>query len=288
MVGLKWRRIKKYIREHPYLVDKDYKLSMAEAQKVIDNGEPLSFEEMIRSAAKRSSIPMHIWEEAVPALTRHKNTVKNERVRKRRFVIACIVAFIILFFTVTPTGQTLAKKAIDWVISVFDNMFVVENANDPNIENNVYIDTAPPEPPQIGGNNEFEERYFDSFSEFNDAIGLRPIVLDTSKAIPKEILYIPDAAGGQMLTVIYDSEQYGEIVTSQIWSDGEAVSINFGKDYEVWHVLNEKHEMFCRVNDKDNTFEGNLVLDNGVFTIGFENNENPKDILSNLKQYDNL
>lgn len=282
---MKWRKLKKYIREHPYLVDDAYKLSMHDAQKIIDEGNAMSFEEMIRSAMVKSSIPACKWEESVPALNRGKKPIYRKR--KALIGIACLAA-VILFFAVVPIGRTWAKGAIDFVVRIFSGNVVVENQNGSALsDGKIIIGDAPPKPSEQTGSEEIEVRTkFNSFEELYEKTRLSPIIVAHPSYAITSIEYYSDAdTDTKRVTVIYSNKEYGEMVTHQYWDADEGMLISLEEDYFTKKVLPEQYTMYCCITPKDNWFNGSLVIDNSVFTIGFSAEADMDNILKHVSYY---
>ena len=108
---MRWRKLKKYIQAHPYLIDKTYKLSMEEAQKRIDEAHMPTFEGTIRAAMRKSSLPASAWEPALRVIDRRK----KERARRKALIpITASLAAVTVFFPPRPLARHWQQMRPGW------------------------------------------------------------------------------------------------------------------------------------------------------------------------------
>ena len=116
------RRLKTYLREHPYLLDAGFVMKTSEAQAILDSAQLLTFKEMIDGAKKRypqySQKQWSIFDEVIAARDRNPSTsrVSNNAAvcpHKKSFgklAVASAIAILILFFALVPAGRAFAKE----------------------------------------------------------------------------------------------------------------------------------------------------------------------------------
>ena len=282
---MRWRKLKKYIQAHPYLIDKTYKLSMEEAQKRIDAAHMPTFEETIRAAMRKSSLPASAWEPALRVIDRRK----KERARRKVLIpITASLAAVTVFFSATPIGQTLAADAARLVARIFDGSIVVESmgsSGEITIPRETEPEGALPPAPAENGEEQAEIAY-SSFAELYEKTGLNPIIVSYEGYTLKSITLYPDEVDGKTLSVIYQNEALGELVTQQIWGNGEGSAIHMEEPYFEKPILNGSQSMYCRINKEDKLFEGAAILEGEkvIFQIGFAE-EAPADAMINSLQY---
>ena len=287
---MRWRKIKKYIQAHPYLIDKTYKLSMEEAQKRIDAAHMPTFEETIRAAMRKSSLPASAWEPALRVIDRRK----KERARRKVLIpITASLAAVTVFFSATPIGQTLAADAARLVARIFDGNIVVENMESSG-EMVIPRETEPEGalPPASAENNvEQGEIAYASFAELYEKTGLNPIVVGYEGYTLKSIVLTPDAADRKMLSVIYDSDTWGELFTYQIWSTGKemASAMSIKENGFEKSILQGAQSMYCWINEdeKPRLFEGIAIQEQEkmIFQIGFKEDASVDNVLESLQNY---
>ena len=123
------RKLKAYIREHPYLLDDSFIMSTSEAQAIIDAAEHvLSFEEMIESAKKRfPQYSAEQWIEFDRSIAKRKGSLLHKQAcekhrqqygRHYKVAIASFIAGVIVFFTLIPAGRALAQEIYHYIIQV--------------------------------------------------------------------------------------------------------------------------------------------------------------------------
>ena len=284
---MRWRRFKKIIKEYPYLIDDSFKMSMSDAQKIIDEGNPMSFEEMIRSAMKKSSVPGEVWLKSVPALRRKKSNPK----RRLAIVLSSVTAAVI-FFTVVPAGQVLAKTAIDTIVSFFENEIVVSNDNRTDNVDITDYEKATALPLEhrnanvgetLNTNSEEDTLEYDSVAAFFKDTGKDPVIISDDDIILSSVYFMED---NNMLLQKYYSDEYGEIYVTQHWlSDNELVSIGKQKYYDHRPVLDGEYDAYYGVYEADNTYEGMIVMDDSYVLVGLRNISGAGEILDKLSLY---
>lgn len=274
----KWKHFKHYIRSNPNLIDSTYRLNMTDAQNMIDNGSPMTFQEMIRAAMQKSTIPTREWEKSVRALGKRS---KKVRCSKRWVIAVASLLVMILFFTATPVGRVWAKSAIQLVVQIFEDKIVVENSEDVSIDS---VDIHEKTKTGVVSGN-YDVQHFLSIEDFCLGTNLNPVVITDSDVQIEEVVYQPESADGKLVTIVYTSNKWGSIVTNQVWSSGEGFISGFQKEHYITKVMNNDYEMYCCVNPDDNLFEGIVVFDDLIFTIGLKNQENISDLLKTIEFY---
>ena len=286
---MRWRKLKKYIQAHPYLIDKTYKLSMEEARKQIEKADaPVpTFEGTIRAAMRKSSLPASAWEPALRVIDRRK----KERARRKVLIpITASLAAVTVFFSATPIGQTLAADAARLVARIFDGNIVVENMESSG-EMVIPRETEPEGalPPAPAENNvEQGEIAYASFAELYEKTGLNPIIVGYEGYTLKSIVLSPDAADGKTLFMIYENHELGELVTQQIWNTNRS-EYTIKEPYFEKPVLNGTQSMYCCINEDHtpNLFEGTAILEKEkiIFRVGFAADAPADTVLGSLQYY---
>ena len=262
-------------------------MSMSDAQKIIDDGNPMSFEEMIRSAMKKSNITEDVWISAVPALRRKKREPKRSLI----IVMSSVVAGL-LFFTVVPAGQVLAKTAIDTIVKFFESEIVVSNDNRvDNVDITDYEETTSMLHEHNNANareslnTNYEEGTleYDSVAAFFKDTGKDPVIISDDDIVLSNIYFMED---DNTLLQKYYSDEFGEINVTQHWlSYNELASIGKQKYYEHRHALDGEYDAYYGVYEADNTFEGMIVMDDSYVLVGLKNVSGAGEILDRLSLY---
>lgn len=270
---MRYKELIKYIRQNPNIVDDAYMFNMDEAQKILDAGNPMSFEQMIRCAMAKSSVPAYIWEKHVRALGRSKERAKRLRMRIATAAIAVVMA-IILFFTAIPVGRAWARETINWIVSIFDNIMVVENdgTNICSLEN-CEIDELPW--------NEENIIILDSIDEFYNKTGLCPLVINSGEYETSEI-WLRKIADGLRLSVRYKASDGKVLTFHQTWQSMDGFTVKSDGDYFERRILNGTYTMYCNMHDDSRRFEGWAMLEDRYIIIGFSDDEDTDKILESI------
>ncbi|MPM78366.1 hypothetical protein SDC9_125377 [bioreactor metagenome] len=147
------RKLKRILHNKPYLMDGLFVRSRYEAQQMA-LASTLTIELVLQSIRQDSEISAATWARVDVALKakQHrdsKQTTYKERthdwgsnIRTRRRVVAVAAAMILVvaFFTLIPTGRTLAKGAFDYFANVFDNHIKIAPSGQSSMHPGVYMD----------------------------------------------------------------------------------------------------------------------------------------------------
>lgn len=280
----KEKTLEKLIYEHTtlFFADEDapFIRSAAEAQRIIDSGKCASFATTLRRAMFLADMTDETKAMATRLLRKAERRERRHSPKaalRRKAIIASIVAALISFFTLVPQGRAIAKSVIDWAITFFDNgIAIVENREnkDPSIvEFSAEADSTPPpieSGVDVNMDDDIEHYEYSSIEEFVQAWGKNPLILDNSEAKLKSLRYNKDdEIGISSLVSIYDYHGY-EFLLIQNWSDTGSDTACFFGENEIFYKTYQDKQMICWSEQRDNTANGLLLLEDSYVLISIE------------------
>lgn len=281
----KEKELEKFIYEHTALFSAEdgvpFVRSAAKAQQIIDSGKCASFATTLRRAMvaaemteETKAMAQRILEKAERRERRHS----PKAALRRKAIIAGIAAALLSFFTLVPQGRAIAKSVIDWAITFFDDgVIIVENREnkDPSIvEFSAEADSTPP-PIESSvdvnpGDCSAEHYEYNSIEEFVQAWGKNPLILDNPEATLTSLRYSKDDKSGiSSLVSVYEYQGH-EFLLLQDWSStGNPDAFFFGEN-EIFYKDYQDRRIICWSEQRDNTANGLLLLDDSQIIISAE------------------
>jgi hypothetical protein len=133
------RKLKRILHEKPYLMDGLFVRSRYEARQMA-LASTLTIEQVLQSIRQDPDISAVTWARVDLALkvkqhreskhTAHKERTydwgSNIRTRRRIVAVAAAMILVVAFFTLIPSGKTLARGAFDYFANVFENHIKIE------------------------------------------------------------------------------------------------------------------------------------------------------------------
>lgn len=272
------RKLKRILNSKPYLMDGLFVRSRFEANHMA-LASMLTIEQVLQPIRQASDISAATWERVDLAIkakqrrdseqTTHKEQThdwsSNIKARRRVVAVAVAMIFVVAFFTLIPSGRTLAKGVFDYFANVFENHIKIEPISQapvyPGYVANDYID-----PDETV--NEYGEIIikYDDFELFTAELGLNPIRLTADDFTRTGITLTKYAATGLSLTSQYTSSK-GDIVITQDWLlDG---SMSYHSNSDSWEsvMILDGIEMLYAIDKDDGIFDGIAMLSDSVLWI---------------------
>jgi hypothetical protein len=224
------RKLKKKLHEHPFLADRCFALSNAQASSLIaEHGYP-NIERIIVRAKSKMDWPPESWAELdalVAARSRagqmsHARPARTVRFSARFAVICLILLMLAGFFGFVPAGRALAEQIYSAVMYLIDNLLVIEvpesigNRSEfgAEIPENVRDAIAGSEQTQDANPTVIEDETIDAFIA---ATGRSPIVLSQDWLTLQTVEYSADDTAGCVLVIQYGSDRGAPVTTTQMW-----------------------------------------------------------------------
>ena len=291
---MKLRKLKKLIYHHTDLFFAEdgeaYARSAAAAQKLIDLGRCASFADTLRRAMLRAEMSEQTRAMAARFL---KRAEKKERRRQpkavaiRRSAIAAIALLLFSFFTLVPQGRALAKAFVDWIVAFFSGGIVVETreSEDPSDDFIVDSDTfVPAENVQKDKNNSVVYTY-SSISEFVEATGRNPVILNHPDAELAELVYhVHEDIGIYSLSSVYYCHGQRFFI-NQTQNDSASFTSYRAEAESYFYKKYGEREILCFVDTRDNTANGLFLLENSTVNITTANHPDTWALFDYLAPY---
>lgn len=291
---MKLRKLKKLIYHHTDLFFAEdgeaYARSAAAAQKLIDLGRCASFADTLRRAMLRAEMSEQTRAMAARFL---KRAEKKERRRQpkavaiRRSAIAAIALLLFSFFTLVPQGRALAKAVVDWIVAFFSGGIVVETRESEDPSDDIIVDSgafSPAGSVQKDKNNSVVYTY-SSISEFVEATGRNPVILNHPDAELAELVYhVHEDIGIYSLSSVYYCHGQRFFI-NQTQNDSASITSYRAEAESYFYKKYGEREILCFVDTRDNTANGLLLLENSTVNITTANHPNTWALFDYLAPY---
>lgn len=291
---MKLRKLKKLIYHHTDLFFAEdgeaYARSAAAAQKLIDLGRCASFADTLRRAMLRAEMSEQTRAMAARFL---KRAEKKERRRQpkavaiRRSAIAAIALLLFSFFTLVPQGRALAKAVVDWIVAFFSGGIVVETRESEDPSDDIIVDSgafSPAGSVQKDKNNSVVYTY-SSISEFVEATGRNPVILNHPDAELAELVYhVHEDIGIYSLSSVYYCHGQRFFI-NQTQNDSTSITSYRAEAESYFYKKYGEREILCFVDTRDNTANGLLLLENSTVNITTANHPDTWALFDYLAPY---
>ena len=298
---MKLRKLKKLIYHHTDLFFAEdgeaYARSAAAAQKLIDLGRCASFADTLRRAMFRAEMSEQTRAMAARFL---KRAEKKERRRQpkavaiRRSAIAAIALLLFSFFTLVPQGRALAKAFVDWIVAFFSGGVIVEvrehEASSGSFAAEADI-TFPPVESSVAENVQKDSRNrsvtytYSSISEFVEATGRNPVILNHPDAELAELVYhVHEGIGIYSLSSVYYCHGQRFFI-NQTQNDSASITSYHAEAESYFYKKYGEREILCFVDTRDNTANGLFLLENSTVNITTANHPDTWALFDYLAPY---
>lgn len=291
---MKLRKLKKLIYHHTDLFFAEdgeaYARSAAAAQKLIDLGRCASFADTLRRAMLRAEMSEQTRAMAARFL---KRAEKKERRRQpkavaiRRSAIAAVALLLFSFFTLVPQGRALAKAVVDWIVAFFSGGIVVETRESEDPSDDIIVDSgafSPAGSVQKDKNNSVVYTY-SSISEFVEATGRNPVILNHPDAELVELVYhVHEDIGIYSLSSVYYCHGQRFFI-NQTQNDSASITSYRAEAESYFYKKYGEREILCFVDTRDNTANGLLLLENSTVNITTANHPDTWALFDYLAPY---
>lgn len=292
---MKLRKLKKLIYHHTDLFFAEdgeaYARSAAAAQKLIDLGRCASFADTLRRAMLRAEMSEQTRAMAARFL---KRAEKKERRRQpkavaiRRSAIAAVALLLFSFFTLVPQGRALAKAFVDWIFSFFNDGVIVETRESEAPSDDFIVDPGAFSPAgnvQKDSSNRSVTYTYSSISEFVEATGRNPVILNHPDAELVELVYhVHEDIGIYSLSSVYYCHGQRFFI-NQTQNDSASITSYHAEAESYFYKKYGEREILCLVDTRDNTANGLLLLENSTVIITTANHPDTWALFDYLAPY---
>lgn len=290
------RKFKKMLRKQPNLISDDFVRSASESKQFV-SASTLTAEQVVQRTKLRLDLPQEVWEHAEQTLAsirkRDKhffwlNAQKRKSVAKfrshRRLAIASILILLALaFFSLVPTGRSLARSVFDYIITIFDSKIdfsgyagspkkIVIPFFQPKVEN---------EKPAYNNDDSEETISYSSIEEFSQETGKKPVLLRLPNIQSFESEIIEYSLSGISVRTVY-SLSTGTVVITQKWLLGEdTIFETNGKFDNNTQILNGVKFTYT-VDKIDGVTDGIAMLNDSILWITVTSDVDVAEVLAAL------
>lgn len=277
---MRWRKFKRILQNHPYLLDSGFQMSVAQAERIqAKEGYP-SFEEMVMRAKQKSSAPASAWAPVDAVIARNKkagvprlwNAISSHPTRG--WVIACLCAILLsCYLTLAPSGRALASYVVQIIMNVIDTGFSFTPAANKGAlirESDLEaVDTA--------------EEMVD-FESARLEVG-RPVLYLQNEmfVLDKFELYNSDLIGDHLL-ITYITASGQRVELQQRWSINVENWLQIQENEKVWdEKLPDGTVLHCFIDPVNSTFTATAVWRDSIFLIYADEGLSPQEILESIR-----
>lgn len=287
-------QFKRIINEKPYLLDGLFVRSRYEAQQMALSST-LTIEQVLQPIRQDPGISETTWARVDSAIrtlhqsegvqTTHKKRPRdwrsNRKTRTRVFAAVAAVILVVAFFTLIPSGKTLAKNAFDYIMHVFENHIQIEPAGQGPRHPSLYInyEAAPGETVNEDGDLIV---HYDDLKSFASEYGVSPVGLLSDAFVCSDITLTKYATSGASLTSSYTSDT-GVIIVKQEWLVDNGMSFHSNSDaWESVTILDDV-ELLYAIDKLDGVFDGIAMLPDSVLWVSAQKSVDILKQLPNLR-----
>ena len=242
----------------------------------------LTIEQVLRPLRQDPEISETTWARVDLALrtkqhrdseqTTHKERThdwgSNIKSRRRVVAVAAAMILVVAFFTLIPSGKTLAKDAFDYIMNVFGN-HIKFKPTDQTSSNPITVVDA--EKRLRGEVNQFGDViiHYENLDDFKEEYGLVPVKLVSEKFNCTQTTLTIYEASGISLTSLYSSTE-GDIVVTQKWLISDSLSAHSNSDgWESTEILGNVKLSYA-LDKVDGAFDGFAIVDDSILWISAE------------------
>lgn len=257
------RKLKKLLYKRPYLVDRTFVLSDAEAEYLLNKHGYPDIEAVVIKARASSTLPYEAWKPFMEALEKRRcagakrssRTIVNAVLLHKKLAVAVLIALLLAgFFGLVPAGRAMAKEIARYIVSLFDNGYTAKS------EYSQYDI----EPYAEGAAADFK-----SIHELKAATGLEwgVIAPDSSKYRLDRISYYRDSTEETLFSVYLD-ENERSIELQQTFALNTEYKGEKNQQ-EVWHtvIILNGAELNYYIYSADNSYVGVAALEDSWLTV---------------------
>lgn len=276
-----WPKLKKILRDHPYLLDDAFQMSITQAERIQEKEGYPSFEEMVMRAKQKSSAPASAWVTVDAVIARHKKarspaTLWNALFSRpvRGWVIACLCTVLLgCYLSLAPSGRALASYVARIVMYVLDTGFSFRATSGKGVliqeSDLVAIDAVEKLP-------DLQSVRLDVGSPIlylqNEMFNLDNVQLYNNELTGKHLL----------ITYITASGQHVEL--QQRWNINSENWLQVYQDEKVWEEsLPDGTILHCFIDPIDSTFNATAVWQDSILWIYADEGIIPQEVVRSIR-----
>ena len=276
---MRWKKLRKTIIEHPYLISDDFHISMRQAARIQEEEGYPSFEEMVVCAKERSTLPDDAWDSVYAAINNYddssikpeRNYISFTRPIMRWALIGLCLILILGYFTFIPSGRALANSIAKVIVRILDDGFLFKPASTPT---------------QSQGAVGFEET-ISNYNDFNAAeksIGRQFLQINSEEYTLYSLQLYDSNVAGKRLYAFYKTDDNLMVSLYQQWDLQTDFWNMISSDETVWREsLSDGTTVYCLIDSLDKTFTAYAIWHDTVVTLYADSGIPYADVLALLK-----
>ena len=276
------QKIDALIRNRLYLVDDLFVRSETEA-KARAAQCTVSARALVMRAEAKSDLPEESWAGFYRALdaadqraiggwrNQIKDMARTLRKHNRAVITSLILALILAFFTLVPTGRAIANEIFDYFAQVIGMQLEISKTEHQQIDEQDTFQTpealSEEAKAALDSGEEFkivsDPVYYNSVADFEAASGLDAFTLNGDQLTCTSVMETDYMFTGKMLQTIYQMSDGKNLYVMEQWLTGDGESTSTGGTLKEKQVLNGK-TMYYTDDAENGMFDGIVLLDNSV------------------------
>ena len=243
---------------------------------------------LVMRAEAKSDLPAESWAGFYRALdeadqralggwrARLHDAMRALQKHRRAALTSLILAVILAFFTLVPTGRAIAEGIFDYVISVFGSQLQIDQTDEKTLyEQRGYDEPDVLTQDQIAeygydadGNliMEKEPVYYNSVAAFESATGLDAVELVSDQLKCVEVMENNNIVTGKSLRTNYRTNDDLSVNLIEKWYKGDGQTVSFNGEIKQKTVLDGKPMQYA-IDTETGAFDGVVLLDDSILVI---------------------
>lgn len=284
---LNQKKSREYIRKRLHQLDGLFVRSEEEAKALAAQCR-VSARALVMRAEANSTLPAENWSgffDALDAADRRaagdwreklNDLLRSLRRHGRLALGGLIIALALAFFTLVPAGRAIAERIFNYVITVFDKVLEIDQAEEKALyEARGYDVPEAITQEQIAefgydaeGNliMEKEPVYYDSIAAFEAKYGLHAFELDSDQLTLVEAIEENHIFTGKSLRTNYLTTDDLKVNVIELWYQGDGQTVALRGEVKQRTVLGDKTMQYA-IDSADGTFDGFVLLENSILRI---------------------
>lgn len=260
---MQWRKLKKVLAEHPYLLDDAFQMPLDQAMALQEQEGYPSFDEIVAMAKLRSSAPASAWAPVDAVLARHqRGQISLANLWMRPLVRVALIGLCILLFasylSFAPSGRALAASFVKIVLQVAEDGFRFTPVSTPEAtsspdKNAAYAETI---------------QNFPDFDAVEKATGRQLLRFEGSVFTLESLTLYDNSLSGVLLSATYKTPEGLNVYLQQEWKIDTSVWGETNPDEIVWEeAIFDGTVLYCFIGSESGTFTATTAWRDEIITV---------------------
>lgn len=274
-----WRKLKKMLQEHPYLIDDAFHMPMKQAMDLQESEGYPSFEEMVLRAKWVSTAPASAWAPVDAVIARRQHKQKSLfglwlRPPTKVALVGLCLLLLASYLAFAPSGRAFAASFVKIVMQIVDNGFRFSPVGTPDVS---------PRSDEIIPYEETVEEFID-FDAAEKASQRQFVRLDGDMFILESLTLYDNSLSGILLSATYKTSDDIRVYLQQEWRKGASGWGEINPDETVWEeTLSDGTILYCFIGSEDGIFTATAAWRDEIITIYAEEGISYQDVIKAIK-----